>query len=577
MGATALSAASQRGCFGMVFWLAMPFDGPQRDAMAPERHLSRMTWGYLWIAALLAPSLAWIFQDHSVWLEDQSNYGQVCADLWTALWHSPVRWAHIMSGGLYFKPPGLVWFGQLFTPLEQVLGSMERALLLYILLIQFATLMVLYRTGRRLFPQARLVSVVGVLFASASQLFVGLSHQMFTEPLQALAVAWTIHVAAHAPERPKARTAVYLGSALVLGALAKATTPLYCALPCVYASWFLSARPGRWDFRAEWKNPWSRAVIVVFGALGALCALWYLTHLRIAWEHVRDSSYGGLSAYYGSHDTPVKKLMTWSHLLVQSFLGPYLGWGILGAGILALVFSWLRRGTSRGDAQPAVKVISILCAVQVLILIVVFSLNTAVDARYMFAFLPSLVVVFMQLCAMLPVTALSVLCILAVAQFADVNAVALNFKATVGDQSDLLQPARVDRSQYDELTRAVQIASENSTKRKNAFNMTGVAYWVNGNSVEFFDAKRCLRGGTRVACGDFGYAQTDINVAFREIDHTRPGFLYLLSESYLDFPPDIFNVLSIPVLRRVRQDPRFTPVPFESRNGLLLFRFASTR
>src|ERR1700730_14417381 len=162
------------------------------------------------MAVLLAPSLVWAIEDHSVWPWDQAWYGEVSVDLWFWLGHSWKRWAGEMMNGLYSKPPGIVWLGQFFVPFRGIFGSAEAALLFSILLTQFIVLAILFKIGQRMAPESRLIPFAGVLFASGSQLFVGLSHQFFVEPLQALAVAWCFYVTLRASDWPKPRIAVHL-------------------------------------------------------------------------------------------------------------------------------------------------------------------------------------------------------------------------------------------------------------------------------------------------------------------------------------------------------------------------------
>ena len=535
--------------------------------MYAKRGLKHFDWSYLWAAALLIPSAVWIFEDHWVWQGDQADYGQACVNLWYWLGRSPMQWARTMDTCLYFKAPGVAWFGQFFVPFARVFGSVERSLLIYILLTQFVTLVLLYRIGLRLFPQSHLIPALGVLFASASQLFVGLSHQMYTEPLQTLVVAWIVYVSTQAREWPKARIAIHLVSALVLGALAKTTTPLYCALPCAYSAWFVVTRAEACDLPAELKMRRSRILSVAFGSLAIPCALWYYRHLRIAWQHVRESSYGDVAVHYASRDTVPHKLIAWSHLLAQSFFGPYLIWGtvtVLGLGFLLI---YRRRGSPKSGRQPSVQALSIVSALQVSIVLFAFSLNITVDARYLLALLPSAAIVFMQVCALLPGRLLAALFMVAAVQFAHVNALSLNLVRSISDQSEWLAPVQADRSRYDELTRAVQIASAAQAKP----NLIAVEYWLNIDAARFFEAKRHLKYGSPVPYEDYGWAQKDVDAAMRRIDDAQPAFVLTLAEPYNEV--SVLNPASIQVLKRMRQDPRFTPVPFQSRNGLLLFQF----
>src|SRR5579872_7302340 len=203
-------------------------------SIPPPDGASGAIWVYPLIAVLLAPSLVWIGLDHTVWPWDQAWYGEVAVDLWFLLSHSLHQWCVLMGTGLYMKPPGVVWIGQFFVPLGQLLGSVEAGLLLSVLLTQFILLLLIFRMGQLMAPDSRLVAVAGAVFAASGQLFVGLSHQLFPEPLQALSVAWVFVIVLKSAYWPKPRIALHLTGALILGVLAKATTPLYFLIPGIY-------------------------------------------------------------------------------------------------------------------------------------------------------------------------------------------------------------------------------------------------------------------------------------------------------------------------------------------------------
>jgi hypothetical protein len=474
-----------------------------------------------------------------------------------------------MADALYMKPPGISWLGQSFVPLGAVFGSTEAALLLSVLLTQVAMLFFLFRVGVGIVPGRRLIPAAGVLYAAASQLFVGLSHQMFVEPLQGLATVWVFYIAVKCPDWPKSRIMVHLGAALVLGLLAKATTPLYCLAPCLYCGYFLVRKPGAPDFQAEWKLWPSRILIVVFGCLAMVCALWYCRHLADVWQHVRDASSGDVALAYGSREPISHKLVVWWGLLVQSFLGPCLSWGCLIAILVASVVYPSFGSPSSGKHRLSVHPVAVLSAVEIGLMLFVFSLNITVDSRYMYALLPCASILFMQICAFLPGKALAALMAVGAVQWALVNGVSLGIAADLSDQSQWLEPAQSDRSQYDEMTRAVQL-----TDSPGQYNIVAVEEpWLNANSASFFAAKRSLKGGPRSYYTSVGYAQTDIGATMRRIEEFQTRFLITLDESHQSSTPNFLNVVSSRVLERMRSDSRFTQVPFESRNGVVIFRF----
>jgi hypothetical protein len=535
------------------------------------RNIPGTAWAYLMMAALLIPSLVWILRDRSVWPWDQAWYGEVSVDLWFWLGHSLNRWWSEMINGLYLKPPGIVWLGQFFVPFRGIFGSVETALLFSILLTQFVVLALLFKIGQRMATQSRLIPLVGIVFAAGSQLFVGLSHQFFVEPLQALAVAWCFYIASRAGDWPKSRTAIHLASALLLGVLAKTTTPVYCLVPTLYCGYLLVRRRSEWDLKAEWKLRSSRALVLVFGILGIVCSVWYLRNLASVWQHVRDASSSDIALNYGTRDSVFHKLITWSGLINPSFLRPYLLWGSLAAILIGGGFAIYRLTKSSAQLRPDIQPLAVLSAIQIGLLLFIFSLNITVDSRYMYALLPGVVILFMQICMFVPRAALVALIVLGSAQWVTVNRYSFTRTDRLADQSNWLIPLQASSSQYEELRRVVRFTSDVGER----YNIVGVQEpSLNDNSAAFFAAKERLKSGIRNYYTSLGYAEKDPDAAMRRIEELRTYYLITLSEQYQSTPPNFVNIVSRPVLGRVRRDPRFTQCPFPSEDGVVVFQFA---
>jgi hypothetical protein len=539
-----------------------PTSKPAVDGSQDWRHV-------FWLVFLIAPSVVWIYRDHSVWPWDQSWYAEVATDLWFWLGHSLRNWAITMSDGLNLKPPGVSWIGQFFVPLAGVFGSVERALLFSILLTQFAWLSILLRIGQEIAPGRRVVAAAGVLLAAASQLFVGLSHQMFVEPLQTAAVAWVFYVAARAVAWPKAKVIIHLAAACILGLLAKATTPVYCVVPCLYCGYLLLRTPKRPDFRAAWADRPTRALILVCGVLGLMCGLWYVRHLGDVWQHVHDSSSGEVALDYGSRDTVPHKLTLWSRLFVQSFLTPLISWGFLALIVAAgISYAVGRRAQNSGGRHSGAR-LALLSVLQIGLILFVFSLNVTVEPRYMLSLLPCAAIIAMQLCAFLPARLVAVFLVLGVAQWGLVNGSSLGIPIGFTPKSQWLGTTQADRSRYEELQRAVEM-----TDMPGRYNIVGVEKpWLNANSAAFFAAKHRLRIGNRGYYTSLGYAQQDTEDAMRRIDSLQPPYIITLAEDWQTGTPDYVNRASLPVLKRIQRNPEFATVPFESQTGIVIFRF----
>ena len=523
------------------------------------------------VAVFVLPSLVWIVRDRTVWPWDQAWYGEVSVDLWYWLGHSSRLWTREMLTGLYMKPPGIVWLGQFFVPLRGLFGSVETALLFSIVLTEFVMLVILLKIGQRMAPQSRLVPLGAVFLASSTQLFVGLSHQFLVEPLQGLAVAWCFYIALRSPDWPKARIAVHLASALVLGALAKATTPLYCLMPCAYCGYIWLRKPSGLDFATEWKSRSSRALVLVFGLTGILCSLWYIRNIRAVWQHVHDASFGDLALGYGTRDSVLNKLIVWSRIFDQSFLDPYLYWVCVAAILLAGGFALYRRARALPEHRLRVQPVAVLSVIQAGLLLFAFSLNITVEPRVLYAMLPCVVILLVQLLVFVPRIALVALLALGAAQWIVVNGASLGLTERLANQSQWLVALQADSSQYDELSRVVNLTSDVGER----YNIVGVEYpWLNANSAAFFAAKERLKTGTRSYYTSLGYAEKDVDVAMRRIEELKTRYLITVSEKYQS-EPNFVNVVPLPVLERVRRDSRFTQCAFPSERGVVLFRFVS--
>ena len=516
------------------------------------------------IVLLLAPSAVWIARDHSVWPWDQAWYGQVATDLWFAATHSLRAWQITMLHAIDMKPPAITWIGQFFVPLRSVLGSVENALLLSILVTQGALLWTIFKIGEAV-SRSRFIAFTGVVFTAGTQAFVGLSHQMFVEPLQALCVAWVVYIAAMCREWPVARSIVHLASALLLGVAAKTTTPVYCLLFVIYIGAILLSRRSRPNFQSEWRHWPSRILICLFAPAAIATTAWYLFNFRAAWRHARDSSYGDLALHYGFRATLGQKLAVWAHLFDQSLLYPLLGWGFLAAALLAAAFV-----LTSSKRRPASGTILLwLSAAQSALLLLIFASNITVDARYMYAFVVFAVLLFTGLCGFIPSRwAIAALLLICTIQWGAVNAVALGVQGMFANQFGRLVTAQPDQSQYEELTRAVQRTSLSNEWT----NVIGVEEpWFNANSAEFFAAKQSLVTGVRSHYIALGYAQNSLDRAMHRIFSYHAHYIATLDQPHQELQPNYLNLVALPVLGEMKSDSRFQQIPFSSSRGILIF------
>jgi hypothetical protein len=517
---------------------------------------------------LLAPSAIWIAEDRAVWLEDQAWYGEVSVDLWCGFWHSAREWLGQLVDVIPLKPPGVVWLGQLCIPLRHVFGSVEISLLVSILATQFVLLAILYCIGRRLSPASRLCAVAGVALAAGTSMFIGLSHQFLVEPLQAVAVAWVYYLAAEAPSRPRPRVALELALALAVGLVAKADTPLFCVLPALYAAGTLCRKgPLRAEFRAAWNSGAFRLQAVLLPVVGAFGGVWYYRNWHTMVKHVRGASFGPVALDFGHRAPWPGKFAEWSGLSIDSFLSPCLGWVFLA--VLAAAGCWGIGSFRQRHERVRIEPVAIAAALQIPLVLSMFSAAITVEARFLYALLPAVAIVFVQLCAFLPARMLVAVIVACGAQWAVVNAESLGIAGRPTHQFKWLTTPEFDASRYDDLTSVLRLTASLDER----IDIVAVeSPWMNANAASFFAAKERLRSRRRTYYVSLGYAESDLTAAMRRIWRFRSEYVITLAEPFQTGLPGFLNVVSLPALGAIRNDSRFLQVPYASRNGVLVFR-----
>jgi len=529
--------------------------------------LWRSVWSCLLAAVLLIPSLIWISEDRRVWPWDQAWYAQLSTDLWYWLTHSPGRWLATMADGMDLKPPAIAWIGQFFVPLHRILGSTETALLVFIVITQFILLQILFCIGESFAPTSRLVPSVGVLFAAGGQLFAGLSHQYFVEPLQALAVAWVLLIAIRASDWPRHKIVLHLSASLALGELAKATTLAYCMLPVIYCVLVVfRKRPGG-DLSSAWKSRLFRIQSLITVVVVLVGTAWYLRHVSSVLQHVRDATSGEIAAEYGNGGDFLTRFIVWIRLLAQAFLYPYLLWVCIAALAAAVFITYYNRANfERRGSRPWIVLLSLL---QIGLVLLLSAVSISVDSRYDYAILPYISLLFMQLCAAFPRSILLVVLTMCGFQWAAVSYASLGDTRYLTNRAEWLLLPHRDPTQYEELARIVQITSDGPEHN----NMIGIQEpWLNENSAAFFAAKHCLDTGRRTFYISAGYAQKDLAAALRRMEEYQTQYVIDLAEAFQPAPPNFLNLTALPLLQHIRADPRCKPEPFSTRNGIVLFR-----
>ncbi len=464
----------------------------------------------------------------------------------------------MMASGLSLKPPGIAWIGQFFVPLRALFPSVEAALLFSIILTQLAVLLLVYRTGTLIASGSRTAGLAASAFAAGGQIFVGLSHQYFVEPLQTLAVAWIVFLMLRSRDWPPARVAIHLAAASLLAMLAKASTPLYVIVPVLAIAIELLRNRQLWDFRVEWNRNSSRALLIGCAVAGTFGAIWYHRNFATVIQHIRNASRGEIALQYGFRAPVFQKFVLWSRFFDDAFFRPYLGWAAVIL-VVAAAIPMIRRRREAGWM--------LLFLAQIAIVIVSLSWADEMETRFLCPLGPwvaASIAMFYSLARYRPLRAL--ILIACAAQWIAVNRAAFQDAPVFANQFPWLLPIATDDSRFNDLTDAIR-----RTSIEPGYNIVAVQEpWINENSAAFFAAKNRLDTGVRSFYTSIGYAQKDTSAALHRIEEFKARFVLDLDEPFLS-PPNFLNEVTLPVLHAMKASERFHRVPMPSKTGIVIF------
>lgn len=497
-------------------------DGPQRPRPS----------AWLFVVAMLAvaPSLIWIARDRSVWPWDQANYAWNSLHLYEAIGH-PRAWLRQMADCLPSWPPAIAWIGQFFVPIGRLLGSFEAGLLLSVLLTQAVSVWLVAKAVLELADGRRAVAVASALMVASPPLFVFLTTQYLTEPVQALATAWFVWIAAMAPRWTRGAILSQLVLAACFAALIKSSTPLFCLFPGLLAlgSVFKQGDPAD---RIQWP-PWRLAANVAAAGFAVLATgVWYSRHLGWVLAHVREAAGGPVAAAYGKQDAFFATLGYWLSILeIRLFTPPVLAisLALCGAAFVGLV-------AGRNLARRHFDRCALASILEVSLALTVFSFSANRDNRYLLALLPHLAVglgwVLTNLRSRRWAAAVAALF---ACQLAWVQSEVLGLRDHGPFLSDYPRP--VDEVDKKVLLEAIVRATctESSAGRRHVIGID--LPWLNGHSATFASAKLRLSGTLRSRCDYFSFA-------FGSPEWAREGIMEGLDIDYF-----------------VRFDPAHYPVP----------------
>jgi hypothetical protein len=527
---------------------------------------------------VVLPSLIWITLDHSVWMWDQAVYGKASVELFYTLFYEAKNWPSRMLSVLSAQAPGVSWFGQLFVPLGRLLGSIEAGLLASIVVNQMLTLVLMFRIIRQFTAHDELVSLIGVIIIGSAPLFVALSHQYVTEPLQLLAVTWFCVTMSFAPKWSSPFILGQLAMAIPVALLAKVSSPLYCIGPGLLAAIYIF-KPKAYSSAGSRSEPGNPYRAIIFGTsvlLFTSAAAWYLQNIRAVLQHVSISSSGPIAEIYGKKDDFLSTLTYWLGALGDSFFAPKIF--ILVAALWAsAIIVFLKKGSV---ASKHFTVCFWVSSIQIALVLTVFSFSSNRELRYLLPLLPYIAIMISWSLAQLRFRLLKVLiAVLFVGQLIITYGQALGLSPHFSTTPWWLLPPNTTTGPKENLALGAMIESTCSpTEPRPYLNIIGIEKpWLNEHSANFVVAKNRLnRKPMGCYYGSFGY-ETDTEQIWKNLLLIARYFITLDPASTPIPPQDAhlkaINANYLPILKKVQSSALFElQKPLKEDGALLIFR-----
>ncbi len=547
-------------------WLS---SGLKTEQLMPMGHTNRSTLTSLWFLApllLLAPSIAWIWLDHGSFEWDATWYANCSVRLYALLKSHGKDWLDGMFLIERSKAPGLIWFGQFFVGLHPLFGSIEHALLVSILLLQAATIWIVYDMCRRLADGSKIVGTACSLFVAAAPLFVGIGHGYYVENLQLLVVAWMWRLAVISPEISRLDLTISVALAFVLGMTAKATTPLFAGPPlflaALGASGVLLPLPA---MPRNYKRLTRVFLLTAIALISAFTCAWYIHNFKYLLAHIKASS---TAIYWGSADPLPAKLRRWLGFLRVSFLPGFTLYAASTAIAIGFLRTWRTgRFEKYRDSMALGGIISIV------LMLTIYSTATNEDYRLALPVLPAVVVILAWALHKVPRPLVLIFCLAAMGSGFAVQGKALGIIPRSLDDPYCLRPASADLTLSRELAALVNFTSTPETD--NRAQICAVNYlWLNCILLRFYASREKVLNGGFTASYTFNglwFAESDLDKALKWIDAIKPKFIISVRED-LQSAPDFVNLVNLAYLSHLRADPRYEQVEFPSTLGIILFK-----
>lgn len=519
---------------------------------------------YSFISLLILPNIIWIFLDQHVWPWDQAWYGQVSVNLYYQATHSFSGWWHLMLSAFGMKAPAIAWFGQMFVPLAPIFGSIDRALLVFILGIQFLTLIFLYKLILLLMKNDKSIAVLGCIGMASAPLFIGMGNQYFVESLQLFAVVVFLYVGASMKRWSKYDIILALLFIIPFFMAVKITSPIYVllfsffVLPQLWKSLFsLTSMTAREYFKSKIKwILYGLAIIFLFFTVS-----WYAVNWKSIYSFMQIASSGSAAELYGSRAPFLDKMILWASFFQKSFFSFLVGYSIL----FLWVFLGIRAFVShrKFNSKEFFLGMPFISGASLLLIWIFFSFQVNEETRYLLPALPYFIILLCYWVYQIKSVSVKYIFILLFSiQFLMMQGISFGLieKRPNSSVSTWLTVPNTNTTQKNDVEKIIENTC--TPESINGVNIVGVELpYMNANSLSYYSDQERLYTGRTCYYTSLGYAENDVNKAMKRLYEINPPYFVGFIEK--DIPQgDAFNAVSVKVLRIIEKDGVFS----ESKN-----------
>ena len=525
---------------------------------------------YLACFLLLIPSIFWIFLDNTVWPWDQAWYGEVSVDLYYNLTHSLSLWPKAMLTAFGIKSPAIAWFGQFFVSLSSIFGSIDKALMMQIVIAQFLSLVFMYRIIIFLTNSNKKMALLGSLIMASSPLFVGMGHQYFVESLQLFIVTFVIYIFINIGVWNKYNSIIAFIMAFSYAMLVKITSPLYIFMVALAGFVYLAKISEKVSLRKYFKQKKHIILYVAGLAFFFAVAAWYAVNWHSIFQFMKLASSGSAAELYGSKDSFFNKFYLWMVYFQKSFFIPSVAYVIY---FLLGLFSIKNILKSRSKiVLKRSTVLFLLSLSSILLTLVFFSFQINEETRYLLPLLPYVVIIAcLILNSIRNSLIINFFILIFFYQYLFINGIALG---VINDDMRGISTWVTQKKYNKDNLKNIKIIIDKTCTKESEYkiNMIGVELpWLNANSVEYYAMQNRLKTNRKCYYTSVGYAENNMDNAWTRLQSLKPPF-FIASNDEISKNLEAFNGVSSQMLQRIMMDTKFMRQDVSESDTIKIFK-----